>query len=773
MPTQLIPFHVNTKRVLEVLAKQIYQSPLALLRENAQNAYDAVLMRRLREPDYAPRVDIDILPDRITVEDNGIGMTLEDIQKHFWQAGSSSKNTEEARRAGVVGTFGIGAMANFGIAEVLEVETESAITGQRTKCLARLEQLTFNQNCIETEQLPTQGKPGTTIRAYIAQIKQVNVTEAVRYLSEFVSLLDISVRINGEIVSGQSPGSLLPKLNPVWHVEKTGERIGPRLTADINLGLSQNAEIHIHLNRLYWSGQMLLGQIILRSGISTLRTFRTGFGLATTTVGSTYQFGGIADLHALEPTAGREALTTDSMQLLQSIITEIDSFATIVLAERPECDSSTPFMSWIAAHARYDLCGNLKILMQPGDRTLLKEIVHATELAPMPVYGGTDVGIISNYASEDRPILILARTNPRRQCEIEYLKLFCKIQEIADFPRVDEITPLGELSTAETALAFRIESVLQADYFLESRVGFGKISHGLPLLIDTSHETTEITLDSTGPTVRTVLGLFDHEYSAFGSMVKDFVRSAIFPKVADRVPSSTRQGAEAFLRAIRKPREIFEYERIDTNNLSTIWEDYADGKISLMEAVGRSTEAVQTTVQVVDLNTAAQVVNVVPDVLSNEEAMRRAVPEDERSGLEPVPAISRTETRSDFKLLTILDSEPALRGYRCFLALTEKVRDEMGNFFFQPHRTSIVWGGQKALFIFLHHSGQFGLYYDLQTRGTIAADSGGGPYPTCTIILKDRIYIPIPEEIRASFIPVGGEKKRFDVRCDLLRVENI
>jgi molecular chaperone HtpG len=84
-----------------------------------------------------------------------------------------------------------------------------------------------------------------------------------------------------------------------------------------------------------------------------------------------------------------------------------------------------------------------------------------------------------------------------------------------------------------------------------------------------------------------------------------------------------------------------------------------------------------------------------------------------------------------------------------------------------------VWGGQKALFIFLHHSGQFGLYYDLQTRGTIAADSGGGPYPTCTIILKDRIYIPIPEEIRASFIPVGGEKKRFDVRCDLLRVENI
>ena len=95
----------------------------------------------------------------------------------------------------------------------------------------------------------------------------------------------------------------------------------------------------------------------------------------------------------------------------------------------------------------------------------------------------------------------------------------------------------------------------------------------------------------------------------------------------------------------------------------------------------------------------------------------------------------------------------------------------MGDFFLQPHKTSIVWGGQKVLFIFLHHSGEFGLYYDLQTRDSISEHSGGKAYQTSTMVLKNSIYIPVPEEIEASFIPTPGERKRFEVRCDLLRVD--
>ena len=96
----------------------------------------------------------------------------------------------------------------------------------------------------------------------------------------------------------------------------------------------------------------------------------------------------------------------------------------------------------------------------------------------------------------------------------------------------------------------------------------------------------------------------------------------------------------------------------------------------------------------------------------------------------------------------------------------------MGEFFLQPHTTNIVWGGQKTLFIFMHHSRQFGLYYDLLAREVIEAPTGGGAYPTCSIILKDRLYIPIPGEISASFVPALGEKKRFEIRADILRTES-
>lgn len=770
MSTEFIPFAVDTSRVLELLAKQIYQSPLALLRENTQNAFDATLLRKHSDALYEPRIDIEVSPQRVVVRDNGIGMTADDLRRHFWQAGSSSKNTDEARQAGVVGTFGIGAMANFGIADTLEVITESAITGERTRCVAKRDELKFNQDCITRENLPTTGIPGTEIIASIVPETPLDVNAAKSYVAEFVSLLETPVSVNGERVSGQSIEQLVPTISAVWTDELTNVQLSPRFIADVSVKVSINADVGLYIRNLRWNGACLVGRLLLRNGVSTLRTFRSGFGLATVSVGSIYQFGGIADIQGFQPTAGREALTTDSMQLLQNMISDIDNYTSVMLSTRQEVDSSTPFMQWVCAHNRYELCGKLKISMQPGERTTLDDIKERTKAFQMPVYDGTDQTVIASYSTEDNPLLILARNNPRKQCETAYLKMFCNVAPVSNAPFVDKVVQEKAWTPAQGALAFRIKTILESDYFLQSDVGFGKISHGLTMLVEFKAELAKIVLDSDGPTVATILGLYSSEYSAFGSMVKDFVRNAIFPKVADRVPSSTRQGAEAFLRAIRRPREFFEYEETETSNLSLIWTDYAEGKISLDVAVSRSQTAVLHSVQIVESGSAARVADVVPDVVPNEQTTHVA-DDEEAQPLEALPAIMRTDVASSMKLLTIPRDQPALRGYRCFIALTEKVRADMGDFFLQPHKTSIVWGGQKVLFIFLHHSGEFGLYYDLQTRDSISEHSGGKAYQTSTMVLKNTIYIPVPEEIEASFIPTPGERKRFEVRCDLLRVD--
>jgi molecular chaperone HtpG len=86
-----IPFDVDTGRILQILSSEIYDSPKALLRENVQNAYDAILMRCTAQglPIVERRIEITIEKERLTFQDDGIGMTDDVLKSNFWKAGSS------------------------------------------------------------------------------------------------------------------------------------------------------------------------------------------------------------------------------------------------------------------------------------------------------------------------------------------------------------------------------------------------------------------------------------------------------------------------------------------------------------------------------------------------------------------------------------------------------------------------------------------------------------------------------------------------------------
>jgi molecular chaperone HtpG len=375
--------------------------------------------------------------------------------------------------------------------------------------------------------------------------------------------------------------------------------------------------------------------------------------------------------------------------------------------------------------------------------------------------------LVNQLATEEKALVVVSTSQPRRKCEIAYLQSYCNVVQIRDAPSILKKKNELEWTLEESAIAFRIISILDSDYFVKVKVTFGKISHGLPVFVDTTKDPIELIVDSEGATMAIMLRLYREDYSSFTGMIKDFIRSIIFPKIANFVPSSTRQGAEAFLRTIRRPREIFEYEKADLGDLSEIWQEYLEGKISLHEAAQKSTTIVEKNIQVVDRSATNSVASVLPDVLDNQRVLDEASASSVQE-MEALPAITRLEKESTAKLLTIEDSEPSLQGYRCFLALTDRVREERVDFFLQPHRTEIVWGGQKALYIFQHHSGEFGLYYELQGTGVLSDTSGGRAFPTCTIVLKNQIYIPIPDDIRHKFIPQNDVKKRFEIRCELL-----
>src|SRR4029077_13816063 len=96
-----IIFQVETTRVLQILTREIYDSPLALIRENVQNAYDAVRQRFARSDTLADggQIDIRFGDGEIAITDNGIGMTEEVLRENFWKAGPSGKHSDSARQA--------------------------------------------------------------------------------------------------------------------------------------------------------------------------------------------------------------------------------------------------------------------------------------------------------------------------------------------------------------------------------------------------------------------------------------------------------------------------------------------------------------------------------------------------------------------------------------------------------------------------------------------------------------------------------------------------
>lgn len=761
-----IPFEVEPSRIIELLAKQIYQSPLALLRENVQNAFDAVRERKQRDPDFEPEIRVVIGRDEISIVDNGIGMSLAELQKHFWTAGSSSKNTPEARAAGVVGTFGIGAMANFGIATSLTVVTESARTGERTVSIARRESLSLREDCVEVQQLPGTGVPGTTIVATLIDPGSVNVDEARRYVQEFVRLVETPIYVNDQLVSRAGVDTVVPPI-PVAHEFLLGDgQIGSQLSARCDLTVSNNAIVRLTLSEIVWGGRRIEGYIALRSGDGALHTARSGFGLAIAPISSAYSFGGIADLQILEPTAGREAITSDGIRLLQSMITEIDAFVSSQLAGLDECNSSTPFMNWVVAHGRFDLLGKLTIETSEDSELSLEAAVQKSRLEPVRKYSGSDPTVIKTFSSDQTTLLVLSRSNPRRKCQEGFLNTIPSIEAIPDRPSIMSLEEGSALSSSKWGIAFRLEGIIADDYFVDLTIAFGQISHGVNVLLQSKNGKPQIVLANGSPNVITLMQVYETHLDAFRSFAKDFARNVIFPHISPLVPNSTRQGAEAFIEAMRRKRETFEYDSDELDELPSIWDDYKTGKISLEVAIDRSKFSVRTNVQYVDRT--ASVSEVLPDLVQNERTLEQGL-EANRLRWPAEPPILRTDSSSSAKVITIDPSEPDLRSYRCFIALAPRAYDDFGDFFTQPHSTSVVWGGQKALFIFIHHSGEFGIYYDMQTADFVGDLAGGGSQRTSTIILRDKIYIPIPPAIQSSFVPAPGERKRFEIKADLIR----
>ena len=197
---------IDFESVLRAISKQIYETPLAFIRENVQNAVDAIRIQALREDattgDERYRIEITVDDKKVTVRDNGIGMSASDLESFFWTIGASGKRTKEAQAAGCVGMFGIGGFANFGVCDMLEVISQIGNAAHGT--LTRLSEADI-QNAgaaipsVTVDESDAAAPRGTVVIGHMRRAP--NPDELRRYLQDFVKFVPTAVCFGGQKIS--------------------------------------------------------------------------------------------------------------------------------------------------------------------------------------------------------------------------------------------------------------------------------------------------------------------------------------------------------------------------------------------------------------------------------------------------------------------------------------------------------------------------------------------------------------------------------------------
>lgn len=139
---------VETAHIFPIIKRWLYSEKDIFLREIVSNAADAITkMKRLcslgqAECDDAYRITVrvDKTAGTLSVEDNGLGMTADELRRYICQIALSGAlefiqkyeggNEENKENSGIIGHFGLGFYSSFMVADRVEIDTLSYTGGE-------------------------------------------------------------------------------------------------------------------------------------------------------------------------------------------------------------------------------------------------------------------------------------------------------------------------------------------------------------------------------------------------------------------------------------------------------------------------------------------------------------------------------------------------------------------------------------------------------------------------------------------------------------------
>jgi molecular chaperone HtpG len=174
---QTMGFQTEAKRLLQLMIHSLYSNREIFLRELISNASDAIDKRRFAAIEdsaldvggegYEIRVDVDEEAKTLSISDNGIGMSREDVIENLGTIAKSGTaafmeqlSGDQQKDSQLIGQFGVGFYSSFIVANRVEVVSRKA--GEDTA--TRWESTGEDEFSIDVAE---RGVPGTTVTLHL------------------------------------------------------------------------------------------------------------------------------------------------------------------------------------------------------------------------------------------------------------------------------------------------------------------------------------------------------------------------------------------------------------------------------------------------------------------------------------------------------------------------------------------------------------------------------------------------------------------------------
>jgi molecular chaperone HtpG len=126
---------INSDNILPIIKKWLYSDKDIFLRELISNSCDAINKLKFLNENFSKNFRIDVNIDKtkktLTITDNGIGMTKEEVKKYIAQIAFSGakefleKYQSENTKDQIIGHFGLGFYSAYMVAKKVEIKTKS------------------------------------------------------------------------------------------------------------------------------------------------------------------------------------------------------------------------------------------------------------------------------------------------------------------------------------------------------------------------------------------------------------------------------------------------------------------------------------------------------------------------------------------------------------------------------------------------------------------------------------------------------------------------